>query len=225
VPLDEGFAIRADDYLVPNGGVVFPNPNAPTGRLLPLAEVERLVAGNADSVVVIDEAYVDFGGESALGLVRRYPNLLIVKTLSKSHSLAGLRVGFAVGHGDLIEALDRVKNSFNSYPLGRLAIAGAVAAIQDQAHFERTRRAVIASRETLVGTLAGLGFDVLPSTANFVFARHPGRDAEELAAALRRRGIIVRHFQQARIKQFLRISVGTDAQCRTLVDALREILR
>jgi len=148
-----------------------------------------------------------------------------VKTLSKSHSLAGLRVGFAIGHGDLIEALDRVKNSFNSYPLGRLAIAGAVAAIQDQAHFERTRRAVIASRETLVGTLAELGFDVLPSTANFVFARHPGRDAEELAAVLRRRGIIVRHFQQARIKQFLRISVGTDAQCRTLVDALREILQ
>jgi len=225
VPLDEGFAIRADDYLVPNGGVVFPNPNAPTGRLLPLAEVERLVAGNADSVVVIDEAYVDFGGDSAMPLVGRYPNLLIVRTLSKSHSLAGLRVGYAIGHTDLIEALERVKNSFNSYPLDRLAIAGAVAAIRDQAHFDRTRRAVIASRETLVESLAGLGFDVLPSAANFVFARHSGRDAGELAAALRRRGIIVRHFQQARIKQFLRISVGTDAQCRTLVDALREILQ
>lgn len=225
VPLDEGFEIRADDYLVPNGGVVFPNPNAPTGRLLPLAEVERLVAGNANSVVVIDEAYVDFGGESAIPLVGRYPNLLIVRTLSKSHSLAGLRVGYAIGHTDLIEALERVKNSFNSYPLDRLAIAGAVAAIQDQAHFDRTRRAVIASRETLAGSLAALGFDVLPSTANFVFARHPGRDAGELAAALRRRGIIVRHFQQERIKQFLRISVGTEAQCQTLVNALREILQ
>jgi histidinol-phosphate aminotransferase len=225
VPLDEGFEIRADDYLAPNGGVVFPNPNAPTGRLLPPSEVERLIAGNADSVVVIDEAYVDFGGESAIAFVSRYPNLLIVRTLSKSHSLAGLRVGYAIGHTDLIEALDRVKNSFNSYPLDRLAIAGAVVAIQDQAHFDRTRRAVIASRETLVGSLAALGFDVLPSAANFVFARHPGRDAGELAAALRQRGIIVRHFQQARIKQFLRISVGTDAQCQTLIDALREILR
>jgi len=225
VPLNEKFEIRTTDYLVPNGGIIFPNPNAPTGCFLPLSEVERLLAGNADSVVVIDEAYVDFGGESAIAFVARYPNLLIVRTLSKSHSLAGLRVGFAIGQADLIEALERVKNSFNSYPLGRLAIAGAAAAIEDQAHFERTRRAVIASREALVRDLAALGFEVLPSTANFVFARHPDRDGGELAAALRQRGIIVRHFQQARIKQFLRISVGNDAQCRALVGALREILR
>jgi len=225
VPLNEKFEIRSNDYLAPNGGIIFPNPNAPTGCFLPLSEVERLLAGNADSVVVIDEAYVDFGGESAVPFVARYPNLLIVRTLSKSHSLAGLRVGFAIGQADLIEAIDRVKNSFNSYPLGRLAIAGAAAAIVDQAHFERTRRAVIASREALVRDLAALGFEVLPSTANFVFARHPDRDGGELAAALRQRGIIVRHFQQARIKQFLRISVGNDAQCRALVGALREILR
>jgi len=225
VPLNEKFEIRTNDYLVPNGGIIFPNPNAPTGCFLPLSEVERLLAGNADSVVVIDEAYVDFGGESAVPFVARYPNLLIVRTLSKSHSLAGLRVGFAIGQADLIEALERVKNSFNSYPLGRLAIAGAAAAIVDQAHFERTRRAVIASREALVRDLAALGFEVLPSTANFVFARHPDRDGGELAAALRQRGIIVRHFQQARIEQFLRISVGTDAQCQALVGALREILR
>ncbi len=224
VPLDEAFRIRPDDYLVPNGGIVFANPNAPTGRFLPLPEVERLVAGNPHSVVVIDEAYVDFGGESAARLVARYPNLLIVRTLSKSHSLAGLRVGYAIGHADLIEALERVKNSFNSYPLGRLAIAGAVAAIGDQWHFERTRHAVIASRETLVADLAALGFEVLPSAANFVFARHAGRDAGELALALRERGILVRHFQQARIRQFLRISIGTDAQCQALVAALREIL-
>jgi histidinol-phosphate aminotransferase len=226
VPLNEAFEIRADDYLtpVPNGGIIFPNPNAPTGRFLPLTEVERLIAGNADSVVVIDEAYVDFGGESAIALVARYPNLLIVRTLSKSHSLAGLRVGYAIGQADLIDALERVKNSFNSYPLGRLAIAGAAAAIRDQAHFERTRRAVIASRDALTRDLARLGFDVLPSAANFVFARHPDRDGEALAAALRQRGIIVRHFQQARIRQFLRISVGTDAQCQALVCALREIL-
>src|SRR3972149_1632417 len=150
VPLDEAFQIRPDDYLArlaPNGGIVFPNPNAPTGRFLPLSEVERLVAGNADSVVVIDEAYVDFGGESAIAFVARYPNLLIVRTLSKSHSLAGLRVGFAVGQADPIEALERVKNSLHSYPLGRPAIAGAAGALPGHAHFERTPRAVIASRE------------------------------------------------------------------------------
>ena len=225
IPLNEAFEIRTDDYLVPNGGVIFPNPNAPTGRFLPLDEVERLVAGNAGSVVVIDEPYVDFGGESAIAFVAHHANLLIVRTLSKSHSLAGLRIGYAIGQADLIEALERVKNSFNSYPLGRLAIAGAAAAIRDRAHFDRTRCAVIASREALIGDLAALGFDVLPSTANFVFARHPDRDAQALAAALRQRGIIVRHFQQARIKQFLRISVGTDAQCRALAGALRDILQ
>lgn len=224
VPLDDRFQIRAQDYLLPNGGIVFANPNAPTGCLLPLPDVERIVAGNVGSVVLVDEAYVDFGGESAIPLIARYPNLLVVRTLSKSHSLAGLRVGYAVGHADLIEALERVKNSFNSYPLGRLAIAGAAVAIGDEAHFDRTRRAVMASRETLAGGLAGLGFEVLPSTANFLFARHPGRDGGELAQSLRQRGIIVRHFHQARIRQFLRISVGTDAQCQALVSALREIL-
>ena len=228
VPLDQDFAIRAGDYLArpaSNGGIIFPNPNAPTGRFMPLTEVERLVAGNTGSVVVIDEAYVDFGGESAIPLIARYPNLIVVRTLSKSHSLAGLRVGFAIGQPELVEALERVKNSFNSYPLGRLAIAGAAAAIRDRAHFERTRSAVIASREALIVDLAALGFDVLPSSANFVFARHPTRDAEALAIALRARGIIVRHFQLERIRQFLRISVGTDAQCRALVNALREIVR
>jgi histidinol-phosphate aminotransferase len=228
VALDENLAIRPDDYL-PNGGdtaggVIFPNPNAPTGRLLPLAAIERIVAGNPQCVVVIDEAYVDFGGESAIPLVRRYPNLLVVQTLSKSRSLAGLRVGFAVGHPDLIEALDRVKDSFNSYPLDRLAIAGGVAAIEDEEYFERTRQAVIRTREQLVADLASLGFEVLPSAANFVFASHPIRDAGELAAELRKRAIIVRHFRQPRIEQFLRITVGTDEQCAILVEALREIL-
>jgi histidinol-phosphate aminotransferase len=182
------------------------------------------VAGNAESVVVIDEAYADFGGESAIRLVSRYPNLLIVRTLSKSHSLAGLRVGYAIGQAELVEGLERVKNSFNSYPLGRLAIAGGIAAMEDADHFERTRRAVMTSREALVEGLAALDFDVLPSTANFVFARHPRRDAGALTQALRQRGIIVRHFRQQRIEQFLRISIGTDAQCDALVAALREIL-
>jgi histidinol-phosphate aminotransferase len=167
---------------------------------------------------------VDFGGETAIPLVAKYPNLLVVQTLSKSRSLAGLRVGFAVGHLDLVEALERVKNSFNSYPLDRLAIVGAVAAMEDCDHFERTRQAVIKSREALVQELTALGFEVLPSAANFVFARHPKRDAGELAAALRQRSIIVRHFRQPRIEQFLRITVGTDAQCQALTGALRDIL-
>lgn len=224
VPVTAAFEIRPEDYLRPNGGIVFPNPNAPTGRALARAAVERILAANPDSVVVVDEAYVDFGAETALPLVAKYPNLLVVQTFSKSRSLAGLRVGFAVGHADLIAALERVKNSFNSYPLDRLAIAGAVAAMEDHDYFERTRQAVIRSRAALVKELAALGFEVLPSAANFVFARHPGHDAGELAAALRARSIIVRHFRQPRIEQFLRITVGTDAQCQALTGALREIL-
>jgi histidinol-phosphate aminotransferase len=147
IPLADDFSIQVDGYIKPNGGIIFPNPNAPTGCLVPLADIERLLQANTESVVVIDEAYVDFGGESAIPLTARYPNLLVVQTLSKSRSLAGLRVGFAVGHADLIEALERVKNSFNSYPLDRLAIAGAVAAFEDREYFEQTCKAVIATRE------------------------------------------------------------------------------
>lgn len=228
VPLTEDFDINVQDYLPESGrqagGIIFPNPNAPTGRALPLADVERVVAGNPDIVVVVDEAYVDFGAESAVGLVSRYDNLLVIQTLSKSRALAGLRVGFAIGSRVLIEALERVKNSFNSYPIDRLAEAGAVAAIEDTAYFERTRQAVIAIREKLAGQLQELGFQVLPSAANFVFARHPGHDGAGLAAALRDRNIIVRHFSHPRIDQFLRITVGTETQCSRLVEALRAIL-
>lgn len=225
VPLAADFSIDPADYCgVANGGILIANPNAPTGRLLPLAAIERIVAANPDSVVLVDEAYVDFGGTSAIPLTQRYDNLLVVHTLSKSRSLAGLRVGFAVGHPDLIEALERVKNSFNSYPLDRLAIVGAVAAIEDEAYFRQCCAAVIASRESLVGQLAELGFDVLPSAANFIFARHPQRDAGELAQALRAESIIVRHFRLPRIDQFLRITVGSDEQCSSLVAALRRLL-
>jgi len=226
LPLDEHFAICVDDYLAAPecGGIIFPNPNAPTGCLLPLAEIERLLAGRPEVVVVVDEAYIDFGGESAATLVGRYPNLLVIQTLSKSRSLAGLRVGFAVGHPELIEALERIKNSFNSYPLDRLAIVGAVAAMEDHAHFQQTCDAVIASRDHLTRELTAQGFEVLPSAANFIFARHPQHDAAQLAAALRARSIIVRHFKQARIEQFLRITIGTDTQCAALASALKEIL-
>ncbi|QSB21053.1 histidinol-phosphate transaminase [Pseudomonas sp. 15A4] len=223
VPLDEQFQIRVEDYARPNGGIIFPNPNAPTGCLLPLDAVEQILKNSPDSVVIVDEAYIDFGGETAISLVDRYPNLLVTQTLSKSRSLAGLRVGLAVGHPDLIEALERVKNSFNSYPLDRMAIVGAAAAFDDREYFEHTCQRVIASREALVEQLEGKGFEVLPSAANFIFARHPQHDAAGLAAKVREQGVIVRHFKQARIAQFLRITIGTPEQNQALVDALGDL--
>ncbi len=225
IPLTESFEIKVDDYLMPNGGVIFPNPNAPTGRLLPLTEIERLLAGNPDSVVVVDEAYIDFGGKTAVGLVARYPQLLVTRTLSKSHALAGLRVGYAIGQEHLVEALNRVKDSFNSYPLDRFAQAGALASIQDPGYFEEICSKVVATRTRLVASMAEMGFEVLPSSANFIFARHPVHDGAGLAAALRERNIIVRHFRKpARISPFLRITVGTDEQCDALIAALKAIL-
>lgn len=227
-PLTDDFRIDVDDYLPGRhgqaGAIIFPNPNAPTGRALPAAEIERIVAANPDIVVVVDEAYVDFGADSVIPLTARYDNLLVVQTLSKSRSLAGLRVGFAVGSPELIDGLERVKNSFNSYPVDRLASAGAVAALEDTEYFEQTRQAVIQTRTRMTAGLASLGFEVLPSSANFVFARHASRDAAELAAGLRARSIIVRHFRQPRIDQFLRITVGTDEQCELLLKALAEVV-
>jgi histidinol-phosphate aminotransferase len=223
VPLAADFTLCVDDYLHQDeaiGGIIFPNPNAPTGCLLPLAQIERLLQGRPDNVVLVDEAYIDFGGVSAVELVAKYPNLLVVQTFSKSRSLAGLRVGFAVGHPALIDGLERVKNSFNSYPLDRIAIAGATAAYNDEAYFETTRQAVIASRTRLSERLKALGFNVLPSSANFVFASHPQHDATEVAAYLRSKNIIVRHFPQGRSAQFLRITVGSDADCEALVETL-----
>ena len=227
ISLGENFGINTADYKTPNGGIIFPNPNAPTGRSIPRFEIEALLSRNKDSVVVIDEAYVDYGTESCIPLLRGNAcpeNLLVVHTLSKSRALAGLRVGFAVGHPDLIEGLERVKNSFNSYPLGRLAQAGAIAAIEDQAHLEETSAKVIQTRAKLVEQLNALGFETLPSTANFIFTRHPQHAGAKLYQALRDRGIIVRHFKSARIEEFLRITIGTDEQSNELVAALKEIL-
>jgi histidinol-phosphate aminotransferase len=227
VSLGDQFEINTADYQTPNGGIIFPNPNAPTGRSIPRSEIEALLSRNKDSVVVIDEAYVDYGTESCIPLLRGKhcpENLLVVHTLSKSRALAGLRVGFAVGHPDLIEGLERVKNSFNSYPLGRLAQAGAIAAIKDQAHLEETSAKVIQTRTQLVEQLNALGFETLPSTANFIFTRHPKHAGVELYQALRDRGIIVRHFKSARTEDFLRITIGTDEQSGELVAALKEIL-
>ena len=221
IALNDRFQIDVADYARPNGGIIFPNPNAPTGCLLALDAIERLLQANPDSVVLVDEAYIDFGGTSAIALVDRYPNLLVTQTLSKSRSLAGLRVGLAVGHPDLIEALERIKNSFNSYPLDRIAIAGAAAAFEDREHFAQTCGQVIASRETVVAAMQAMGFEVLPSAANFIFARHSHQDAARLAAGLREQGIIVRHFKQPRIDQFLRITIGAPEQNQALLAALK----
>ena len=225
VPLNAAFEIDVSDYLRSNGGIIFPNPNAPSGRLLRLSEIERLLKANTASVVVIDEAYVDFGGVSCVPLIKQYPQLLVTHTLSKSRALAGLRVGYATGNAELIEALNRVKDSFNSYPLDRFAQAGATAAMEDDAYFDAMCRKVIDSKARLVTDMQALGFEVLPSAANFIFARFPGRDGADIAAKLRQRSIIVRHFRNPpRISPFLRITIGTDEQCAGLVDALREIV-
>ncbi|MBP1204371.1 histidinol-phosphate aminotransferase [Duganella sp. 1411] len=224
VPLNVRFEIDVADYAQPCGAIIIANPNAPTGIALPLSQIEALLDAHPDQVVVVDEAYVDFGADSAIALLDRYDNLLVVQTLSKSRSLAGLRVGFAVGHPDLIAGLERVKNSFNCYPLGQVAQAGAVAAIEDAAHMARTSQAIITTRAWLTARMVELGFEVLPSQANFIFARHPRHDGAGIAAALRERAILVRHFKQARIDQFLRISIGTDAECAALIDALKAIV-
>jgi len=231
IALDDQFAIRVEDYLELskqydcNGGIIFPNPNAPTGCGLPLSQVELLLLQNTDSVVVIDEAYVDYGTESCAPLLQNNPpNLLITHTLSKSRALAGLRVGYALGHPDLITGLERVKNSFNSYPLGKLAQIGAIAAMEDQAYLDVITNKVIATRTYFVEKLSKLGFETLPSSANFVFTRHPQHDGSSLHQALRELGIIVRHFKTARIDQYLRITIGTDEEMKVLINALGEIL-
>jgi histidinol-phosphate aminotransferase len=225
IPLAEDFTINVDDYDQPNGGIIFPNPNAPTGIPLALVDIEKLLKKNMQSVVVIDEAYVDFGTETAVGLINIYSNLLVTHTLSKARSLAGLRVGYALGHPDLIEALIRVKDSFNSYPIDRFASAGAVAAMQDKEYFEETCSKVIATREALIKNLINLDFEVLPSGANFIFAKHHSKDGVELAKKLREKSIIVRHFKNpSRVANYLRITIGTDTQSKALVEALSDIV-
>ena len=224
VPLDEDFGIRLSDYDRPCGAIILPNPNAPTGIALPLADIEALVAAHPDEPVVIDEAYVDFGGETAIPLTRKYPNLVVVQTFSKSRSLAGMRVGFAIGQRPLIDALERVKDSFNSYPLDKLAQVAAKAAIEDVEWFETCRERIIASRTRVVSGLEQRGFRVLPSLANFVFATHPDFAGADLAARLRERAVLVRHFAKPRIDPFLRISIGTDEECDRLIHALDDIL-
>lgn len=224
IPLNEKFEIDISDYEQENGGIIITNPNAPTSIALGLDKIEQVLKANPNRVIVIDEAYVDFGAESAVELVSRYENLVVCQTTSKSRSLAGLRVGFAIGQAHLIAALEAVKNSFNSYPIDRFAIAAAVASFEDQDYFQEQCEKVIASREKLVANLTELGFNVLPSKANFIFATHSLHDAAQLAEKLREQGIIVRYFNKPRINQFLRITIGTDEQNQRLVDTLKKLI-
>ena len=221
LPLNEDFEIEVDDYKQANGGIIITNPNAPTSIALGISAIEQLLQSNPNSVIVIDEAYVDFGAESAIQLTKKYDNLVVCQTTSKSRSLAGLRVGFAIAQPHLITALEAVKNSFNSYPIDRFAIAAAVASFEDQAYFETQCQRVIDSRENLVNDLVELGFKVLPSKANFMGATQVRTNPGELAAELREHGIIVRYFNKPRINQYLRITVGTDEQNQRLIDTLK----
>ena len=223
IPLRDDFSISPADYEQENGGIIFPNPNAPSGIELPLDEVEKILKANPDSAVVIDEAYVDFGGQTAAPLIADYPNLLVTQTFSKSRSLAGLRVGFALGNKALIEGLERVKNSFNSYPLDRAAIAGATASIKDNDYFIKTCNKIIKTRQTTTQALEKMGFTVLPSKANFVFAKPPTH-AAELYQKLKDGGVLVRYFNKPRINEFLRISIGTDEEMALFLEKVATYL-
>lgn len=223
VPMHPDFSTPVEELMGKNGGVVLCNPNAPTGMGVSRDVVEKLLQANPNVVVIVDEAYVDFGGESAVSLIDRYPNLLVIQTASKSRALAGLRVGWAMGNENLIQALCCVRDSINSYPVDRLAQAGATAAIQDEAYFAQTCQKVMATRARTTRRLEEMGYTVLPSQANFLFVSHPDKDAKGLLDGLRERGVLVRWWSNPAISNWLRISIGTDAEMDTLLCALKEL--
>lgn len=222
--LDENFCIKKEDYFTENGGIVIANPNAPTSIAMPLADIEEIITKNPDSVVIIDEAYVDFGGETALPLVDKYDNLLVVQTFSKSRSMAGMRIGFAIGNKELIDAMYAVRNSYNSYTMNMPSILCGVEAVKDRAYFEKTTKAIMATREDVAEKLVKLGFKVLPSSANFLFAAHESVPAEELFMMLREKHIYVRYFKQPRIQNYLRITIGTPEQMEKFLAEVRSYL-
>ena len=224
-PLDENFMIKKDDYYWKNGGVVFPNPNAPTGVLMPLDEIEDIISHNQDVIVIVDEAYVDFGGHSAQELLSKYENLLVVQTFSKSRSMAGMRIGYAMGSAELIKALNDVKYSFNSYTMDRTALAAGVAAVEDKAYFEETCNKIIETREWTKKELKALGFSFQDSKSNFIFATHETCPAAKLFEALREQHIYVRYFPKDRIDNFLRITIGTKEEMQKFIDFLKDYLK
>lgn len=225
-PLDTTFHIREEDYIGrKNGGIIFPNPNAPTGILLETEKIEKIVAANPDVMVVVDEAYIDFGGESALPLIRRYDNLLVVQTFSKSRAMAGMRIGYAMGNEKAIRYLNDVKFSFNSYTMSRAALALGVAAVKDDAYFKEITGKIIATRERVKEELRALSFTFPDSGSNFIFATHPAYDAVQLFNALRDANIYVRHFNGARVSDYLRITIGTDAEMDALLSFLKKAIK
>ena len=226
IPLADDFSIKTDDYKIPCGGVIFPNPNAPTGIALPLDDILPLseYLEKQKKVLVLDEAYIAFGGESAIPYIGKHPNLLIVHTLSKSASLAGLRAGYAIGNEKLIDGLCRMRDCFNSYTLDRLALAGSAAAVSDSAYYNEINSRIIKTRDRLKQALCDNGFDVLPSRANFLFIRAPGISGSDFFDALRKRGILVRHFSKERIADYLRVSIGTDEDMDKFIDVCGEII-
>lgn len=224
VPLDENFDVPIEQFAGDHGGIIIPNPNAPTAKLLPLETIKTLLEANPERVVIIDEAYIDFGGESAVKLVPEYPNLLVIQTLSKSRSLAGLRVGFAFGSEELIQGLDRIKNSFNSYTMDRLALRGAAASLRDEAYFRETTAKVVATRDRMIESLAKLGFKATDSKANFLLISHPEFGAPTLFKQLREEGILVRYFNSPRIDNYLRVTVGTDEEMDAFLEVLSKLV-
>jgi histidinol-phosphate aminotransferase len=225
VPLDAQFGIVKEDYYRENGGVIFPNPNAPTGRALSLEEIEEVIRHNQDVVVIVDEAYVDFGAESAMKLVEKYENLLVVQTFSKSRSMAGMRIGFAIGHPVLIKYLNDVKYSFNSYTMNQTSLKYGVEAVKDEAYFRKTTGQIVKTREHAKQVLSDMGFTFPDSRANFLFISHPDYPAKELFDALRQENIYVRYFAQPRIDNYLRVTIGTDEQMEAFYDFLRRYMK
>ena len=223
--LDENFHIKKEDYFRENGGVIFPNPNAPTGVEMPLEDVEEIIRHNQDVIVIVDEAYVDFGGKSALPLIEKYDNLLVVQTFSKSRSLAGMRIGFACGNEKLIKYLNDVKYSFNSYTMDRTALAAGVAAVKDQAYFQETCNKIIETREWTKKELKALGFSFQDSMSNFIFAAHETCPAGKIFEALREKHIYVRYFPKGRTNNFLRITIGTQEEMQTFINVLKDYLK
>lgn len=224
IPLTADFDIDTERFPTTNGGIIFPNPNAPTGKFTTVVQIQALLQRNSETAVIIDEAYIDFGGESCTPLISSYPNLLVVQTLSKSRSLAGLRVGYALGDSGLIQGLEIAKNSFNSYPLDRIAGSAAIEAFLDDDYFQQCRQRIIRTRARTADRLAGLNFEVLPSSANFLLARHRELSGGFLYEQLKERGILVRHFDASRISDYVRISIGTDEEMETFVGTLEDIL-
>lgn len=224
IKLDNNFNIPLEEFTKPNGGIIFPNPNAPTGKYIECEEILKIVEANTDSVVIIDEAYIDFGGKSMIDYIHKYNNLLVVQTFSKSRSLAGLRVGFAMGNSELIDGLNRVKNSFNSYTIDRLALAGAKEAVKDEEYFNETRNRIINTRKNTVENLKKMDFEVLDSQANFIFAKHNKLKGQFIYEELKNKGVLVRHFNKERIEDYLRITIGTDDEMEVLVKKLKEII-